>query len=1255
MKEEDYTIGNYKIEKTIGSGTFGKVKQGTHLPTLEKVAIKLLDKDKISQMEDIERVRREIKFLKSLNCPNVIRLFEIMEDHKTIYLVMEYAGGGELFNHIVKKRRLNEYEASFFFYQLIEGLESIHAKNIVHRDLKPENLLFNENKQLKIIDFGLSNSFSEGSSLLATPCGSPCYAAPEMVLGNKYSGIKTDIWSTGIILFAMTAGYLPFEDQNNEKLFKKIVKCELEFPNYVSKNSVEMIKLILDTNPATRLNLKDIKMHSFYQQGKSLYYKHMRNRYDEMYGNFNNSFTNSLGDRATNKDFFFQLRTQCELLVNKFTIEKMIKELKFNKDEILSNLENNKHNNITSTYYLLISKYLRDIYLLEVLFEKEDKKPKLSSSQLFSKSSNESLGERESREKIDSSNFQSRKLSEVQEGKMPVSSRFVSKGDKIVIPIKINIQERDSDSTSKEKNYFSNGKISDQLNFDYKNSDLSSISKLKETLNAYNTSITDEDAQNSINKFSYNKFLNQNKTAREENDSLSITKENSSVMKLSNVISPSSKFKPVSNTKVTNKPKEYDYQAVLTQPSNLKDNNLVNHKYVNTEIPENILINSNESKLGSNFTKFSKQKGKGINLSLISTDKDKLNLKLSQNSKIVYKDKLDNTIDSKQKLSIKNNIIINNNNNYTITAENLSNNYNSNAISPNNRNIYELYQNKNYPQEYNSNSKVENINLINNNKYVKNIIGNFSISNKEKERLKGRSKISLLLPGDYSDAVQSSNVSPTNINRVKNITVNNYDKNFSPKTTIQSNQLNYQTNKNSLIVSNLNDHQHNKKSNHENINSVNYSSNIKIDDQKKIKEGSISNPQNLFNNNKLDNKLNELRVKFNFSNNNNKIFSESQLNNLISKNNYETNDKKKIVISPKSIKPFNTNSGNGSYVVPDQTSHTSNYQYMNTNEDKFDNNNLETNSNKLNLKLNNNSKSKDVQFNLSNKGNLLNLNNNYMKTNNPHSTTNQNQKKNDDTITFNYQTVLTESSASQYKNLKSQVNNKSPVVNNLNSSNLFNTQINSKNKFTANNKPNVYNNNSGINNNPNTSTTMNNLHFSNNTSNNFNGSKNNFYSKNVTSPNNEPQKLVSTNNTIVSKQYSSNSNKQHNITPRSMNASVIYNKNNQDSSRYKTITDNSKLNSIINNSNKQTSIMTISTDVPSTKVLENKLFVNNTGVNTRSGNSNNKINQSSLNKSNYKPNNSNLYPSQNFKSQQSIHELDNKIASIKAKIVKSKK
>ena len=270
-KEKDFKIGNYIIKRTLGRGTFGKVKLGIYLPTREKVAIKILEKNKIKDKDDKIRVKREFEMLTKFNHINVILVTEIFETIDSYYSVMEYCEGGELFNYIVKKRRLSEEESAFFYYQLINGLEYIHSLNMVHRDLKPENLLLTHDHILKIIDFGLSNYFSNKSKLLSTPCGSPCYASPEMVSGNKYNGFKIDIWSSGIILYAMLCGYLPFEDKDNDELFKKILECKLEFPRFLSFNSKDLIKKILVTNPERRITIHDIKRHPFFLKGKAIF------------------------------------------------------------------------------------------------------------------------------------------------------------------------------------------------------------------------------------------------------------------------------------------------------------------------------------------------------------------------------------------------------------------------------------------------------------------------------------------------------------------------------------------------------------------------------------------------------------------------------------------------------------------------------------------------------------------------------------------------------------------------------------------------------------------------------------------------------------------------------------------------------------------------------------------------------------------------------------------------------------------------
>jgi len=285
--EEKDLLSEYNIMGIIGKGTFSIVKLGENKITKEKVAIKIMQKRRIKSKEEYIRIYREIEMLKSLNHPNVIKIHKILEDSKTFYIIMEYCQNGELFNRIVQRQHLNENEAAFFYYQLINGLEYIHQNNIVHRDLKPENLLLSKDDELKIIDFGLSN-YSQLNMLLGTPCGSPCYASPEMVSGQKYDGYMIDIWSTGIILYAMTCGYLPFEDNDNEVLFLKILKCNINYPKYVGELSLDLMKKIIVTEPSKRITLEKIKEHPFYLKGKTLF-NHKFNRNENINNNNDNN------------------------------------------------------------------------------------------------------------------------------------------------------------------------------------------------------------------------------------------------------------------------------------------------------------------------------------------------------------------------------------------------------------------------------------------------------------------------------------------------------------------------------------------------------------------------------------------------------------------------------------------------------------------------------------------------------------------------------------------------------------------------------------------------------------------------------------------------------------------------------------------------------------------------------------------------------------------------------------------------------
>ena len=266
----------YSIKETIGKGSFSKVKLGINKSTGEKVAIKILEKRKIKNKNDKIRIERELSILKKINHINIVKIIQTKEDQDNIYIIMEFVNY-DLYLHIVNNKRLDEKESSLYFFQLIQGLEYIHSLNIVHRDLKPENLLLTKDRVLKIIDFGLSN-YSKGEELLITPCGSPSYTPPEMIKGYKYNGFAVDIWSTGIILYGMLCGYLPFEERDNKVLFKKIIKCKVNYPKFISHNALNLLKKILVAHPDKRITIKEIKNTPFYLEGKKFFYK----RYPEL-------------------------------------------------------------------------------------------------------------------------------------------------------------------------------------------------------------------------------------------------------------------------------------------------------------------------------------------------------------------------------------------------------------------------------------------------------------------------------------------------------------------------------------------------------------------------------------------------------------------------------------------------------------------------------------------------------------------------------------------------------------------------------------------------------------------------------------------------------------------------------------------------------------------------------------------------------------------------------------------------------------
>nr|UFP37823.1 CIPK8 [Lonicera japonica] len=266
-------LGRYEIGKLLGHGSFAKVYLARNVKTNENVAIKVIDKEKILKGGLIAHIKREISILRRVRHPNIVQLFEVMATKSKIYFVMEYVKGGELFNKVAKGR-LKEEIARKYFQQLISAVGFCHARGVFHRDLKPENILLDEDGDLKVSDFGLS-AISEqirGDGLFHTFCGTPAYVAPEVLARKGYEAAKVDIWSCGIILFVLMAGYLPFHDQNIMAMYKKIYKGEFRCPRWFSPELTRLLSRLLDTNPETRITIPEIMNNRWFKKG----FKHIK-------------------------------------------------------------------------------------------------------------------------------------------------------------------------------------------------------------------------------------------------------------------------------------------------------------------------------------------------------------------------------------------------------------------------------------------------------------------------------------------------------------------------------------------------------------------------------------------------------------------------------------------------------------------------------------------------------------------------------------------------------------------------------------------------------------------------------------------------------------------------------------------------------------------------------------------------------------------------------------------------------------------
>jgi len=271
------TVGKYDLYGTLGEGAFGKVKYAVNTETNEAVAIKILDKDKIQTRNMGAQIKKEISIMKMINHHHVVMVKDVFATSAKIFIVLEFVGGGELFDKIANEGKLPEEKARFYFKQLVEGLSHCHNNGVCHRDLKPENLLLDTDGNLKISDFGFStlnigDADGDGGAraeLLHTTCGTPNYVAPEVLGKDGYDGKRADVWSIGVILYVLLAGYLPFDENTMVQLFQKIKNADFEYPEWFSDEARDLLSKTLVPDPAARIKLSEMKNHPWMQHADS--------------------------------------------------------------------------------------------------------------------------------------------------------------------------------------------------------------------------------------------------------------------------------------------------------------------------------------------------------------------------------------------------------------------------------------------------------------------------------------------------------------------------------------------------------------------------------------------------------------------------------------------------------------------------------------------------------------------------------------------------------------------------------------------------------------------------------------------------------------------------------------------------------------------------------------------------------------------------------------------------------------------------
>ena len=794
-------IGNYILLSTIGSGTFSTVKLGVHLPTQQKVAIKILDKNKINDENDIKRISREIHILSKLYHPNIAQLYETIPTENNIYIIMEYIEGHDLFQYIYSLSRLTELKASKLFRQLISCLEYIHTLGIVHRDIKPENILLNKAKtNIKLVDFGLSNSYKHGS-LLKTACGSPCYASPEMISGKEYDPLYSDLWSCGVVLYCMLVGKLPFDDEDIKLLYYNIRYANYFMPPFLSNISQDFLRKILTPNPNKRIRIEELKKHPFFLIGEKT--------------PLLKGILVGIEDIPVDEDIIKKMK-------NIFFIDNEKVDEKF----IINNIKANHHNNITSIYYLMIK-------------NSKEKTNNYNNYNIINDNTSKNTNPRNNNNNYNDINSSNNKIN-IKTNKNNEKNNFnnslngsineISKQEENIFNThnikRISFNSNDltlkSNDIPKRNNLNINQDINNKFNVVVINNILTEPSNNKiiksktknnnnKIINNINSCKYSNLSNNKIN-YSNNNINNDNKNIYiniNTNDINKRTKSNNTRAKNKNLINNQ---KIIYNKKcVSRKEKSPCNINSKNKVKNSKNKKSINLHCLNNKNINNIDYISNANNLDDNS--FNNNK-KNIKVK----EKENINLK-----KINFKFKDINYID----VNNKNNNNINNIEPRRVYNKNKKQKFNK-IISRNNKLVYDNSSNKRNDTSHLTNSKIKNI-LINEN-YFENNNNNFISNRITKNFNKTFTKKNNLKTDDSILNNNKIEYNSLNVNETNNYS-NNYDKfnSNSPSININcNNNVNIYINKNNKIKDRAY-HSNNKKNlrnkicfNNDNIENINY-------------------------------------------------------------------------------------------------------------------------------------------------------------------------------------------------------------------------------------------------------------------------------------------------------------------------------------------------------------------------------------------------------------------------------------------------